>query len=70
MQPVRGKKTSFGKKVKMELIRRDMTSRELAKELGIAESTLCDVLAGRNKSEKTRKKIEEALQNWKTGTSD
>lgn len=51
----------FGIAVKMELIKRGMTSRELAGRIGIADSTLCDVLAGRNTSNKTKEKIAKAL---------
>jgi len=52
----------FGTIIKMELLKRDMTSRELARTIGIADSTLCDVIMGRNLSQDTRSKIVEALQ--------
>lgn len=56
----------YGKQVKIELIQYNKTSRQLARESGIAESTLCDVLAGRNLSQKTRQKIEEVLVRWRS----
>lgn len=55
------RRPAFGTVVKLELIKRDMTSRDLAREIGIADSTLCDVIMGRNRSEATRTKIIEAL---------
>lgn len=60
--PVRNiKRTPFGMEIKVELIRRGMTSRDFAKSIGIAETTLCDVIAGRNNSQATKKKIIEGL---------
>ncbi len=61
MSGQRKQRPAFGLAVKMELLRKGMTSRELAGMIGIAESTLCDVISGRNTSERTRKKILEAL---------
>ena len=58
------KRSPFGMKVKMELIRLGKTSRQLAKEVGLADSTICDVLAGRNTCERTRNEIEQILQKW------
>ncbi|MCB7317322.1 helix-turn-helix domain-containing protein [Lacrimispora sp. 210928-DFI.3.58] len=55
------KRTPFGTEVKLELVRRGMTGRDFAKSIGIKESTLCDVMAGRNKSEATMRKIIEGL---------
>lgn len=56
-----GECCQFGTIVKIEMIKRNLTSRELARSVGIAESTLCDVLMGRNYSEESRRKIVEAL---------
>lgn len=56
-----GECCQFGTIVKIEMIKRNLTSRELARSIGIAESTLCDVLMGRNYSEESRRKIVEAL---------
>lgn len=49
--------TPFGKQVKIALIDRGMTSKELAKELGFAPSTICDVIFGRNSYIETKEKI-------------
>ena len=38
-----------------------MTSKELAKKIGMADSTICDVIFGRNNRVKTQKTIAEAL---------
>lgn len=57
----RGECCQFGAIVKIELIKQNLTSRELARNVGIAESTLCDILMGRNCSEESRRKIVKAL---------
>ncbi len=59
------KRSQFGMEVKMELIRQGMTSRQLARAVGVADSTLCDVIAGRNNSEVTKAKILEVLSEWR-----
>jgi len=56
-----GECCQFGTIVKIEMLKRNLTSRELARTIGIAESTLCDILMGRNYSVETRRKIVEAL---------
>lgn len=53
--------TSFGRKIKIALIEQNMTSQELAKKLGYTNSTICDVVFGRNRSVKTRHRIANAL---------
>ncbi len=55
----------FGKEVKISLITLGISSRELALELGYKESTLCDVLKGRNRSERRKEEIKEALDRIK-----
>lgn len=65
MTRVGNKRSEFGMEVKMELIRLGMTSRQLARAVGVADSTLCDVIAGRNHSETTKSKIREVLCLWK-----
>lgn len=55
------RKSEFGVFVKVELVQRGMTSRELARSIGLADSTVCDVLAGRNISVHTKRKIVDAL---------
>ncbi len=61
----RSKRSDFGIEVKMELIRLGMTSRQLARALGMADSTVCDVIAGRNRCEKTKEKIWDILAQWR-----
>lgn len=56
-----GAYTAFGKKVKIEMVNRGMTSKELAKMMGYTESTLCDVLKGRNRCERRMKELAEVL---------
>ena len=58
-------RSAFGIEVKMELIRLGATSRQLAREVGVADSTLCDVIAGRNQSEITKQKILKVLRQWR-----
>lgn len=59
------RRSEFGMEVKMELIRQGMTSRQLARALGMADSTICDVIAGRNRSEVTKQRITEVLRQWR-----
>ena len=59
------KRSQFGIEVKTELLRQGMTSRQLARAIGVADSTLCDVIAGRNNSEVTKKKILDVLKQWR-----
>ena len=53
--------TQFGKKVKLRLLEIDMTNKELAKEIGMADSTVCDVIFGRNNRKKTQRIIARVL---------
>jgi len=53
--------TSFGKKVKIRLLEENMTSKELARMVGVADSTICDVIFGRNKRAQTQKTIARVL---------
>ena len=59
------RRSEFGILVKTELIRQGMTSRQLARAIGVADSTLCDVIAGRNKSEATKQRILDVLEQWR-----
>lgn len=59
------KRSEFGMGVKMKLICLGMTSRQLAREVGVTDSTLCDVIAGRNNSESTKARIQEVLRQWR-----
>jgi len=53
--------TPFGKKVKIRLLEENMTSKELARMIGMADSTICDVIFGRNNRVQTQRTIAEAL---------
>ena len=53
--------TPFGVKVKIALIQRNMSNKELAKKLGYSNSTISDVIFGRNCSERTKELIAEEL---------
>lgn len=53
--------TPFGKAIKIELIQQGITGKALAKRMGVAESTVCDVIAGRNKCERTRRQVMDIL---------
>ena len=59
------RRSEFGVEVKTELIRQGMTSRQLARAVGLADSTICDVIAGRNRSEATKQRIVEVLKQWR-----
>lgn len=53
--------TPFGAKVKIALIKNNMTNQELAQKLGYTKSTISDVIFGRNLSRKTRELIAKEL---------
>ena len=53
--------TPFGMKVKIALIERNMSNKELAKKLGYSNSTISDVIFGRNCSGKTKELIAREL---------
>lgn len=53
--------TPFGMKVKISLLEQNMTNRDLAKKIGMADSTICDVIFGRNKHQKTQAIIADVL---------
>lgn len=59
------RRSEFGIKVKTELLQLGRTSRQLAREVGVADSTLCDVIAGRNRCEMTKQRIMDVLAVWK-----
>lgn len=50
-----------GMEVKMAMYRRNITVKELARKIQKSEATVCEVISGKNKSEKTRALIMEAL---------
>lgn len=53
--------TEFGKKMKIAMVEQDIPQHQLAKELGVATSTISDIIYGRNCSEKTKARIAKAL---------
>ena len=53
--------TPFGMQVKIKLLEQNMTNRDLARKIGMADSTVCDVIFGRNKRQETREIIAAAL---------
>ena len=53
--------TPFGMKVKIRLLEQNMTNRDLARKIGMADSTVCDVIFGRNKRLETQRIIADAL---------
>ena len=53
--------TSFGKRVKLRLLEENMTSKELARAVGVADSTICDVIFGRNNRRQTQMAIAKIL---------
>ena len=53
--------TPFGKKVKIEMVNQGMAQCELAKRLNLANSTISDILYGRNQCERTKERIAETL---------
>ena len=53
--------TPFGKRVKIRLLEENMTSKDLAQAVGVADSTICDVIFGRNNRKKTQMAIAEVL---------
>ena len=57
----RGKPTAFGLKVNMELYKRGMTKRELAREVGMNETYLYDILYGRRSGVRYIEPIKRAL---------
>ena len=62
--------TPFGMQVKIRLLEQNMTNRDLAKKIGMADSTVCDVIFGRNRRAETRRIIAEVLDldgEWGSG---
>lgn len=53
--------TPFGRKVKIALVERGMSSQDLAQMIGYTNSTISDVVYGRNSSRATMALIAEAL---------
>ena len=53
--------TPFGKKMQIAMVEQDMPQKELSKRLGIANSTVSDIIYGRNQCERTKERIAETL---------
>ncbi|GEM_PF-922870 len=53
--------SEFGKRTKIIMVSLNLSSKDLAKMLGYKESTLCDVLKGRNRSDWRMKEIDALL---------
>ena len=49
--------TAFGKQIKIRLIEMEMSNKDLARRLGMADSTVCDVISGRNNRKMTLERI-------------
>ncbi len=54
--------TEFGQWLRIELIKRNLTAKELAKLAGIDHRVVSDVMVGRNKSH--QQELKEALQRY------
>lgn len=55
------KPTPIGMEIKMALFEQDMTVKELAVRIHKSEATVCEVISGKNQSEKTRNLIMKEL---------
>lgn len=53
--------TPFGKQVKIKMIENNITGKELAQMIGKADSTVCDVISGRNNRKLTQWQIAQIL---------
>ncbi|MFI3130955.1 multiprotein-bridging factor 1 family protein [Mammaliicoccus sciuri] len=53
--------TEFGLKVRTELLKRNMTSKQLAEKLGISPAYLSDILRGHRDAINQRKRIAKIL---------
>ncbi len=54
--------SDFGQEAKIAMIKQGITNKKLAQQLGYCESTLCDVLKGRNRSERRIREMKEVLK--------
>ncbi|GEM_PF-3556738 len=62
MKKCQHKYSEFGLQAKLAMVKLGISNRELARQLGYTESTLCDVLKGRNGSERRKQEINDALK--------
>jgi len=54
--------TEFGMKVRMELLKRNITNKQLADMLGISSAYLSDILRGRRDAFEQKKRIAKILE--------
>ncbi|WP_419791624.1 helix-turn-helix domain-containing protein [Staphylococcus chromogenes] len=54
--------TDFGIKVRSELLKRNMTNKELAEMLGISAAYVSDILRGRRDAHEQKKRIAKILE--------
>jgi len=52
------------KAIKIALIRSGITQDEIAQELNLNKSTISNVIAGRSKSSRVEKRLNEILKQW------
>lgn len=55
------KPTPLGVQIKIAMIHQNLTVHELAEMIQKSDATVCEVISGKNRSEKTRDRILEAL---------
>ena len=53
--------TPFGKQMKIAMVEQGIPQQELARQLGLANSTVSDIIYGRNQCKKTKERIAETL---------
>ena len=53
--------TPFGKKMKIAMVEQDIPQQELARRLGLANSTVRDIIYGRTQCENTKARIAKTL---------
>lgn len=53
--------SAFGLRVKTEMMRQNLCVRDIAKAIGKSDSTVCEVISGKNRSKTTRKQILDVL---------
>ncbi len=62
--------SEFGKQVKTTMIKLNLNNKTLARMLGYPESTLCDILKGRNRSKWREDEINALLQRLENSSSE
>lgn len=54
--------TTFGKEVKIAMIKRGINNRELSQMIGCSDSTICDILKGRNCCKRRMKELADLFE--------